>query len=400
MESSNGVQSRRIKMANIKLTQAEVNKAQATGKRYSIRDTEIQGLLLRVGVSGDKVFYVDYYDSRGKRTMRKIGRADTLSISQARDAAKELLAKAALGLEVGTKREKRTKGQTLGEFLEELYIPWVLDNRKSGKATVQMLRRSFKCFYDVEVDKLTQMDLEKWQIDRVKENKEASVNRVMTTIKAALNWGVKRGILKENPLTHMERLKETTSPGRVRYLSDEERTRLLDALERHDKRTGDHIKPMVMIALNTGMRRGSLFGLVWGDVDFDQNTIRLRAEEAKSGKQNYIPMNKTVREILTDWKKRSKSTASSSLVFPSPKTGGRIDNCNSSWESLMRTAQIENFRWHDMRHDFASRLVMSGVDLNTVRELLGHADLKMTLRYAHLAPAAKQKAVDALDDDL
>lgn len=274
-------------MPNIKLTQAEVNKARAIGKRYTIRDTEIQGLLLRVGVSGDKVFYVDYYDSSGKRTMRKIGRADALTIVQARDAAKEYLAKVALGIAPEKRTVKPARGQTLGEYLEELYIPWVIDNRKSGKATAEMLRRSFKCFWDVEVDKLTQLALEKWQSERTKINKEASVNRIATTIKAALNWGVKRGILKENPLFHIERLKETTSPGRVRYLADEERSRLFEALERHAKRTGDHLKPMVLLALNTGIRRGSLFGLIWADID-------LRSERYGCAARRQNPASRTI----------------------------------------------------------------------------------------------------------
>jgi integrase len=85
------------------------------------------------------------------------------------------------------------------------------------------------------------------------------------------------------------------------------------------------------------------------------------------------------------------------LVFPSPKTGKKMDNCKSAWAALLKNAEIKSFRWHDMRHDFASQLVMSGVDLNTVRELLGHADLKMTLRYAHLAPENKMQAVKVLD---
>jgi site-specific recombinase XerD len=110
-------------------------------------------------------------------------------------------------------------------------------------------------------------------------------------------------------------------------------------------------------------------------------------------------MNKTAFDTLSRWRNQAKRTAPGSFVFPSPQTGKKMGDCRTSWENLVKAAQIENFRWHDMRHDFASQLVMKGVDLNTVRELLGHADMKMTLRYAHLAPNIKMKAVEMLDDD-
>jgi site-specific recombinase XerD len=99
---------------------------------------------------------------------------------------------------------------------------------------------------------------------------------------------------------------------------------------------------------------------------------------------------------LESWKKQSADPSPSSLVFPSPKTGERMDNCRKAWRNLKERAEIKNFRWHDMRHDFASQLVMDGVDLNTVRELMGHSDMKMTLRYAHLAPSVKSRAVERL----
>lgn len=86
------------------------------------------------------------------------------------------------------------------------------------------------------------------------------------------------------------------------------------------------------------------------------------------------------------------------MVFPGKDGDTEFNNMSKSWESLLKVANIENFTWHDMRHDYASQLVMSGVDLNTVRELLGHADLKMTLRYAHLAPAHKRLAVEKLSE--
>jgi site-specific recombinase XerD len=109
-------------------------------------------------------------------------------------------------------------------------------------------------------------------------------------------------------------------------------------------------------------------------------------------------MNQTVTDTLNTWRQQSEDTASAALIFPSPKKKGALMvSIKRSWETLLKAAQIKNFRWHDLRHDFASQLVMQGADLNVVRELLGHSDMKMTLRYAHLAPENKLRAVELLD---
>ena len=104
-------------------------------------------------------------------------------------------------------------------------------------------------------------------------------------------------------------------------------------------------------------------------------------------------MNSVVVETLEQWREQ---TGSAKYVFESPKTGGKFDNCNSAWQVVRKEAGLEDFRWHDMRHDFASQLVMANVDLNKVRELMGHSALTMTLRYAHLAPHVKAEAVERL----
>jgi integrase len=150
---------------------------------------------------------------------------------------------------------------------------------------------------------------------------------------------------------------------------------------------------MIALSLNTGIRQGALYALEWRDVDFENRVLTLRANSAKSGKVNYVPLNEVAFQTLSEWRTQVQSEK---LVFPSVKTGGKMDNCRKAWANLLKDADIEKFRWHDMRHDFASQLVMKGVDLNTVRELLGHADLKMTLRYAHLAPKVKRAAVEML----
>lgn len=406
-----------------RLTQTFVTELEATGRRYHIRDNVIRGLVLRVEASGQKTYLVDYYrPGTKKRTTLKLGSAKILTVTQAREAAKEFLANVTLGTDPGANR--RLEGRdTLGAFITDCYAPWVTENRKSGQATVNMILATFAPFLDCRISDLTPFMIEQWKtrVRRERKLKASTVNRNVTALKAALNWGVKHGLIQENPIGRVEALQERDSSPKVRFLTPEETERLYAALDAREERIrqervhynlwrkergraplpdlrglpfADYLKPMVILSLNTGIRRGSLFSLEWSDVDFKNEVLTLRASANKSGRTYHVPLNSTALETLRKWRSQSKGDR---LVFVSPKNRGRFDNCNTSWEEVLRMAGIENFRWHDMRHTFASNLVMAGVDLNTVRELMGHADLKMTLRYAHLAPAVKRKAVSMLE---
>jgi integrase len=113
---------------------------------------------------------------------------------------------------------------------------------------------------------------------------------------------------------------------------------------------------------------------------------------AKSGQTRHIPLNAEALSVLSQWRDQTKAEG---LVFPG-KDDSRLDNVRKSWAGVLNAANITGFRWHDLRHDFASKLVMAGVPLNTVRDLLGHVDLATTLRYAHLAPDYRAQAVGML----
>jgi integrase len=154
----------------------------------------------------------------------------------------------------------------------------------------------------------------------------------------------------------------------------------------------DYLQPIVLLSLNTGLRRGEILQLKWADVDLRQRELIVRGDNAKSGKTRHIPLNNEALTTLQQWRSDSRSTG---WVFAG-NNGKCMQAVKSSWNRALRRAGIDDFRWHDLRHNFASRLVMSGVDLNTVRELLGHADLTMTLRYAHLSPEHKADAVARL----
>jgi integrase len=135
-----------------------------------------------------------------------------------------------------------------------------------------------------------------------------------------------------------------------------------------------------------------LFGLSWGAIDLDRAMLTVKADTAKSGSARHMPLNAEAKDVLKRWKKRGDGEG---LVFPGVE-GGRMTNVNKSWAALMTKAKLSNFRFHDCRHHFASRLVMAGTSLFVVKTLLGHATIEMTERYSHLAPEHLSDAVEKL----
>jgi integrase len=324
------------------------------------------------------------------------------------------------------KKEKPIPKLTYGEFLQKFYEPWVVSQRKRGVDTMKTINATFDFLLPQPIEDLSSIEVEQWRTKRISEGrKAATINRQLAALQASINWGVKHELFKENPLTRLGRLREHDSDTKVRYLSEDERTRLMNALDareaeirvarkRHNEwaaerkyeqmpelngEYADYLKPMVLLSLYTGIRQGNLFSLLWGDIDFNTRNMTLRASVSKANKAQDLPINSVAVKVLSAWREQSPNVAGNVLVFPSPRGGDKFDNCKKAWAALMKDAQIENFRWHDMRHDYASQLVMRGVDLNTVRALMGHASLAMTLRYAHLAPKNKLRASEILAEE-
>ena len=180
--------------------------------------------------------------------------------------------------------------------------------------------------------------------------------------------------------------------GRLRFLSKEECRELIDTCKQYKRL--NHLTPIVIIALNTGMRREELLSLEWGKhVDLKHGFILL--DRTKNGERREIPINQTVREVLQGIVRRMDSP----YVFIDSK-GKRYLDMKNSFRTACDKAMIQDFRFHDLRHTFASHLVMAGVDIVTVSKLLGHKSLKMTMRYAHLAPEHKVNSVNVLDEIL
>lgn len=401
------------------ITHQLVNGLEPKTSPYEVRDTELKGFLIRVQPTNTKTYYAEY--GRGKRL--KISPAGVMTPREARNEAKRIIGTAYRGLDPKIELEGPqdcNEKLTLSTFLNEIYEPWAVQNIRTHRKTIERINFNFDHFLDTPLCEIDSRGIESWRTKRLQSgSKPSTINRATDDLKSILNKAVTWDYLSTTLLDGLKRLRNDSDPI-VRYLLAEEKEKLFLALKARDARLkteretanrlrqerndkpypdltgfsfGDHLTPMVTISLYTGIRQGELFSLTWEGLDLEKNLLTIRGENSKNGKTRHISLNTEVIKILKEWSDlKGRSTR---LIFPS-KGGKPFDNVNTAWSNVLDAAEIENFRWHDMRHTFASWLVMKGNDLNTVRELLGHSGIDMTLRYAHLAPEHKAAAVASL----
>ena len=398
------------------ITKRILEQLRPKSRPYEVRDTRLTGFILRVQPSGHMSYICQF--GRGRRLT--IGSTSVYTPAQARDEAKHILADATKGIDPAAARNRR-KGLTLKSFIETKYRPWVQQDHRNGDQTADSILSRFSNFQNTRLTDITPLQVDKWRRKRAKAGaKPATINRYIAALKAALSKAAYWELIDSNPIGAVKLSKLDRSPN-VRFLDSTEEERLRNALDareleiRTNRHSGnvwrldrgypvlpnlsehefaDHLKPMVLIAMNTGLRRGELFNLCWKHVDLKREILTVSGQTAKSGNTRQIPLCKEAIVVLTSWK--TQQQPNTDLVFPSA-TGAPMRDIKTAWGGLLRWANIQQFRFHDLRHHFASRLVMDGADLNAVRELLGHSDMKMTLLYAHLAPEHKAQAVRVLD---
>ena len=401
----------------IRFTKAAVDRLPLSKQRYEVADTEIPGFRVRVSESA-KTFSLMYRNAAGERKRFTIGRHGVLTMDQARKLARALAGDVAQGKDPSEeKRQARKRGvgtPTLRQFIEGPYLEWAEHNRRSVATTARRLISVFDSLLDKKVTEITGWHVEKWRVDQHKAGKKpATTDRNIAALKAVLNRAIEAGHLEKNPLSKFRLSRPDNS--RVRFLSHVEEKRLRKALKAREKAakarkaryaawrrereiepptyTGrgytHHLMPLVLLALNTGARRGELFELTWENVDFQRQIMTVAAHTAKSARTRHIPLNAEALEVLRRWKPENAT----GLVFGNGKP---LTTIKTSWTALIKSAQIEKFTFHDLRHTFASKLIMNGVSLPVVRDLLGHSSIAMTERYAHLTPDIKADAVAKL----
>lgn len=337
-------------------------------------------------------WWLDYYDADGKRHRKKAAP----DYQTARIVYRDMMTAIAKGEVLGVREE----GLRFRDFSDKRYWPTIKPNlstweevRARSILDTQLLPR----FGDLKLSKLRREEIERWQAERRDTVSASTANKELMRLGHLLNRAVDWGYLKASPARGIKRAKE--APGRVRYLSPEERDKLLNGTEitvkARDGRTwaayrapNSALRLYILAALQTGARRGELLALRWADVDMRARTVTFR--QTKNGDSRTVPMTDTLREALQALPRPLDPAAA---VFPErdPKVLSR------SFARLVAHLGLPNLHFHDLRHDVASTLTMAGVPQRTIMAILGHRDPRMTMRYQHLSPDHLRDAARALD---
>jgi integrase len=210
----------------------------------------------------------------------------------------------------------------------------------------------------------------------------ATINRYKAAISVVFSYACREYDLPDNPVRHIRSLPENNA--RIRFLSDDERSRLFKAARQSD---WDKLYLLVLLAITTGARKGELLSLRWCDIDLDRQTAYVAT--TKNGQPKVLPLTDSVVVELSKFKDQEPA-----LIFNSEITTDSPFCFYKQWKKALLSADIENFRFHDLRHTTASYLAMNGCSLLEIAEILGHKQIQMTKRYAHLCIDHKQRLIN------
>jgi integrase len=343
-----------------------------TGNRITY-DERLRGFGVRVTANGKKAFILNYRFEGRERRMT-IGSYPEWTLLAARRRAEEMRRDIDLGIDPLQRRTDKINAPTM----QDLHDRYVSDHlpKKSHASIVSDLQMWKKSILpDLARRKLA--DLTFSEIDalhrKITRRAPIQANRTISLLRKSFNLAMRWGWMTANPAVGIEGNPENS---RTRYLNDDEIARLLDALKNNQSRTSCDA---ILFMMLTGCRRGEAFRATWDQFDEGLRVWTKPAATTKQRKLHRVPVSKSVTDLLKSRQDRSTSP----FVFAS-HTGQALTDVKKTWSRLCETADLRDFRLHDLRHTFASLLVSNGQSLPIIGAMLGHTQTQTTARYAHL----------------
>lgn len=328
---------------------------------------------------GSKGWYYDFMYN-GTRYRKYAGSTKTQAIR-----AMEKRRNEAINEELGL------SGKIKNPKIEEYAIPY-LERRKhirSHKREAVSVRNLLKFFKGKNMVSIIPSNIADYiNYRKAMGVSNSTINRELTTLKRMYNLGIKWKDVRYNPVNDVDFLEEP--PGRTRFLTIEEAKLLIEY-------ASDHIKPIIKTALNTGMRIGEILSLKWKQVHLeDMITPSIELIETKNNRKRFVPLNNDMINLLFSIKNTSEHVGENNFVFYGAR-GTPLKSIKKPFKRALEKTGLQDFRFHDLRHTFASHYLMNGGDLISLKEILGHSSLKMVERYSHLSSSYKQNIIKKLD---
>ena len=353
---------------------------------YSV--SAAQGLKIVVSRASKTFMFRGVFN--GKKISTTLGKYPEMSLDQAINIVLAFQNKLKMGINPIDEIKKIENIPTLAHFFYKVYLPLAKLNKKSWKDDVSRFKNHIEpTLGNIQLNKITSAMLSDLMLEiKTEDRANATVNRSRALLSSMFNVAFEREIIEQSPMTRVKKLVEQNQI--ERYLSDDELKRLMNVLANHHAHDIDNqiIVGIVEMLLLTGARKGEVLNLKWSDLD--ENNHLWKLNENKSGKPRIIQLNSQAQQIIRRMSRKYL------YVFANPKTGLPFNDIRKTFQKILEAAQIENFRIHDLRHNFASMAVNNGCDIYVVQHLLGHASPTTTQRYAHLRQDTLRNASEML----
>lgn len=336
---------------------------------------------------GTGTYYLRYKDANCKTCHQKIGRTTDMSLTEANEAVKVLRGQISLGADPRGEEKKRLASLTLNQFFNSYYLPHAKLTKRSWKRDLEIQVRLDRKFGSKRLNEISRLELQQFHGNLIREGlAPATANHHIKLAKRMFNLAIAWDLATNNPAKNIRLMAEDNLVENL--LDDDQLSRLLSVLKDGKPKA---VCQLLLFLLSTGSRFSEAAKSTWTQIDLKNRVWRIPATNSKSKKVRAVPLNDSAMAVINDL----DTMGNHDYLFVNIKTKLPYTTIAKSWSVLKKKAGIQQpLRIHDMRHNFASMLVNSGVSLYVTQQLLGHSTPVVTQRYAHLNVSSLQKASD------
>lgn len=356
-------------------------------RRIELVDTVVPGMFIEVREvsQGQGTYYFRYKDADGRTQTKKLGRSIDITLSAAREHARELRAQVALGKNPRASEKADQAVMTLNDYWSDVYYPVSKSMKRSHLREEQLFRLRIQPeLGHLRLNQITRQQLQTFHLSLREEGLAfASCDLHLKLLKVMFSKAVEAGLIEKSPAAKLPLFNFDNKV--ERYLDENELQRLLAVLQTDSCQM---VAKICLLLLSTGARLNEIMSAKWHQLDRKSSTLRIAAEDSKSRRVRHIQLNSVSKDIINNLDTEGKFE----YLFINYKTGERFRSIHKVWEKFKKKADLHNFRLHDLRHTHASMLANAGVSIYIIQNVLSHSDPSTTQKYAHLSKKTLQDA--------